>query len=155
MLQNGTYIGFLKFSCQDLIILHTQNYVKSIVLRTLFYVSFCLQQYIILLMFKVNDCTNVGEILHVLRHGDFFQNRDCGSAFFLHMFFIKTSLFLSNQIYLCMCIYIYILLSSLATSLNTIDFSNPVCTLRFCFQIQTTTKKQPTKPIFQPIMELH
>ena len=70
------------------------------------------------------------------------------------MFFIKTSFFVTNQIYLCMCIYIYILLSSLATSLNTIDFSNPVCTLLFCFQIQTT-KKQPTKPIFQPIMELH
>ena len=37
---------------------------------------------------KINDCTNVGKFLHVLRHGVFFQNRDCGSAFFFaHVFY--------------------------------------------------------------------
>ena len=70
------------------------------------------------------------------------------------MFLIKTSFFLSQIKSTYVCVYIYIFLSSLATSLNTIDFSNPVCTLLFCFQIQTT-KEQPTKPIFQPIMDLH
>ena len=74
-------------------------------------------------------------------------------VFFAHVFLLRHH-FSCHKSNLLMYVYIYILLSSLATSLNTIDFSNPVCTLLFCFQIQTA-KKQPTKPIFQPIMELH
>ena len=84
----------------------------------------------------------------------FFSKQGLWECVFFCTCFLLRHHFSCHKSNLPMYVYIYILLSSLATSLNTIDFSNPVCTLLFCFQIQTA-KKQPTKPIFQPIMNLH